>query len=344
MTPPPTCPACHEPLPPPAAAGAPVRCPKCEGAPAARPKSRGWGGVLLLGVVALAAAGGVAYYFVFTRSEPTDFAEPGGVFTARFPNPPTTVTVTEPDISMLKMGERVTTATAAGTEYAVAVLEGLNGGDQEVSPAACDKQANVALVLLATNVNGDAVHQRAATHDGHAGREVVIAARDGGRLTAVRLVVGERAGVRMTVTGSGDRANPAAFLATAAAFFDTVRIGPAFGPPVVEPVAVTAADLAAAYRADAKAADARFKDRWVRVTGPVTEVAADGKSFTFDAGGTTVTVQRAPRGRLSVPIRKDAGPVTATGKCLGAADPAAPPRVALAEAFVPRPPPAPAPQ
>lgn len=308
--------------------------------PVPRPKARGWVGPVVLGVLVLAAAGGAAWYYVSTRTEPTDFAEPAGLFTARFPNPPTTTTVTEPDAKMLVVGERVTKAAAGGTEYAVAVLEALGGGDQEVSPATSAKQANMALVMMASNTNGDLVHQGAATHDGHAGREAVIAARDGGRLTAVRLVVGEKLGVRMTVTGPGDKANPAAFLAAAAPFFDTVRLGPAFGPPVAEPVAVTAAELGAAYQADAKAADERFKGRWVRVTGPVRDTAADGTAFEFDAGGATISVQRAPRGRLAVPVRKGAEPATATGKCLGVTDPAAPHRVSLADAIVIRPPPA----
>ena len=102
---------------------------------------------------------------------------------------------------------------------------------------------------------------------------------------------------------------------------------------------MSAADLGAAYRADAKTADAKYRDHWVRVTGPVTAVGTDGTTFELDAGGAIIDVHRATRGRLSVPVRKGSRPVTVTGKCQGLSDPAAgaTPRIVLADATVARP-------
>ncbi len=154
------------------------------------------------------------------------------------------------------------------------------------------------VVMFAANGDGD-VTSRAAKHDGHVGREVVIAGRDDGRLTAVRSWSWARRAVRMTVKAAGDKAGAEAVLADAAAFFDTVKLGPAFGPAVVDdPVAVSALELAAAYKTDAAVADTRFKGRWVRVNGKVTDTA-DG-AFTVDGD---VAVRRAAKARMNVPVR-----------------------------------------
>jgi hypothetical protein len=134
-------------------------------------------------------------------------------------------------------------------------------------------------------------------------------------------VVGERAGVRMTVAGTGDRKKPEAYLDSAAGFFNSVKIGEAFGPAVSEePATVTAAELAAAFKGDAKAADAKYKDKWVRVTGPVAAVGGDGQSFELGAGDGRVNVTRAERGRMSVRLKAGMGNVTLTGRCGGLAD------------------------
>lgn len=168
----------------------------------------------------------------------------------------------------------------------------------------------------------------------------MVVGRGNGHLTAVRLVVGERFGVRLSVTGSGDRRQPDAFLDAVAGFFDTVRLGPEFGPPVLESATVvSAADLGAAYRTDPQAADATYKGRWVRVTGPVAALGPDGWAFELAAGGTPIAVQRAPRGRSSVRVRAGGESVTVTGKCMGATEPVAGagPRIVLANATVARP-------
>ena len=321
-----TCPRCYEPQTvPDEDAGRTVRCPKCQAeylaapvAPPGPPKSERRTGPLLLGVLALLAVGGLVAYLVFGMARPTDYADPAGLFTAHFPDAPETETVSTADPTVLRWGERVTQARAGGREYAVAALEGINMGNQEVGPASRDAQLLSVVVLAATNSNGKTVLDRPATHEGHVARETVIVNADDGELTALRAVVGEQAAVRMTVTGSGDSDNPAAFLDSAADFFNGVHLGPGFGRPVVtDPVAVSAAALGAAYRADPAAADAKYQGRWVRVTGPVATVGPDGTTFELDAGGTTIEVQRAPRGRLSVPVRKEGGTVTVTGKCRG---------------------------
>jgi hypothetical protein len=217
----------------------------------------------------------------------------------------------------------------------------LNPGDQEVGPVTRDAQTGTVVLLAATNSDGKVVHQRAATHEGHAAREVLIIGRSDDQLTAMRVVVGERCCVRIAVTGSDDGESPDAALDAAAEFFNAVRLGPGFGPPILEdPLVVSAADLGAAYLADPAAADARFKGRWLRVSGPVTTVGADGTTLDLDAGGAAITVQRMPRGRQSVRVRQGGESVTVTGKCQGRSDPAAGqvPRVRLTDAVVIRPP------
>jgi hypothetical protein len=342
-----TCPRCHEPQTvPDRDAGITISCPKCQAEYRAAPPAPPGGArpprvrPRFFGLLALVVVGGLAAYLVFGTSRPTDYVDPAGVFTAHFPDTPATEIVATADPMILRWGERVTRAKAGGREYAVAVLDAINMGDQEVGPASRDAQMLSVVVLAATNSDGKTVFDRPATHDGHVARETVIVNNDDGRLTALRAVVGERSALRLTVTGSGDRDKPAAFLETATAFFDTVRPGPNFGPPVLgDPVVVSAAGLGAAYRTDPKTADAAYKDRWVRVTGPVTAAGADWTTFEMDTGGTVIAVRRAPRGRLSVPVRVGAGTVTVTGKCEGMPElaPGTAPRIVLADATVIRP-------
>jgi hypothetical protein len=279
---------------------------------------------------------------VATRPTPTDYTDPDGILSARFPSPVTSDR-TDGNPLVLKVGERLTRGAAAGKEYSVAVLDSLNTGDQEVGPAGRDAQVNSALAIVLANNNGNKLVDRPATHEGHAAREVAYVSRDDDRLTALRFVGGEDYVVRMAVTGSGDRAGGEAFLNQAAGFFDGVHLGPGFGPPVLEdPLTVSAADLAAAYQADRAAADAKYKDRWLRVAGRVRTVGSDGQEFELDAGGAVVVVRRAARARMSVPVRRAGELATATGKCRGL-DPAAAPglRVVLENATVLRPAPAP---
>lgn len=348
-----TCPACHEPQTvSDEEAGRTVQCPKCRAeytaaTPAAattkptapKPKSRSGVPLVVVIVFVLLVFGGVVAYFVIGWSRPTDFTDPKGAFTARFPNAPETVKDTPANPMAMQWGERVFRAKVGGREYEIMVLDGLNSGDQEMSLATRDAQINTVAVVTATNLDAKAVHQRPVTHEGHAAREVLLVDR-GNRVTAMRVVVGERLGVRITVSGTGDRDKPDATLDSAAMFFNDVHLSQAFGPPILEdPVAVSAADLATAYRTDAKAADARFKDRWVRVTGPVTAVAQDGNALEMRADGATIAVQRAARARMTVQVRKGAASATLTGKCLGVTEtaPETGPVIALTEAIVARP-------
>src|SRR5439155_16778414 len=118
------------------------------------------------------------------------------------------------------------------------------------------------------------------------------------------------------VTGPGDKDKPAEFLDRAAEFFGGVHLGAVFGPPIVdEPPAVSATDLAAAYRADARAADAKYKDRWLRVTGSVRAVTKDKTEFTMAAGEGVIVVKRAAPARMTAPIRGAGAVVATTGKC-----------------------------
>lgn len=320
-----------------------VRCPRCQtefpaipstlpgGPTPGRRSSR----LFLLPVVVVALAGAGAY-LAFGMSRPTEYADPAGLFTARFPDVTQTETLMEADPTVLRWGERVTSARAGGREYAVTALEGINTGNQEVSPASRDAQLLSIVVLASTNANAKTILDRPASHDGHVARDIVMVNADDGRLTALRAVAGEHSAVRMTVTGSGDRDNPMAFLDEAVKFFDTVDLGPAFGPPVIEdPVAIPAAELGAAYRADAAGADAKYKGHWIRVTGPVAAVGPGGTTFDLNAGGTTIEVRRAARGRLSVPVRTAGATVTVTGKVQGLqpAD-AGPGRLVLTDATV----------
>jgi hypothetical protein len=284
---------------------------------------------------------GLSVYLLINRPIPTDFTDPDGIFSARFPNRPRAETVSQANPLMLRWGEQLYRARVWRTEYSVAVLDGMNLGDELYGPASRDTHSNAVAVVAEVNANGQPLFERPATHEGHAAREVVFVGRDDGKLTALRALAGERYALRLAVTGPGDRAEPAAFLDRAGEFFDGVHVREGFGPPIVDdPPAVSAADLAAAYRADAGAADAKYKDRWLRVTGSVREVAEDGTEFVMEAGDGVVEVKRAPPARLTVPVRGRGTQVTTTGKCRGlAAEAAAGPRVLVEDAIVAHPPP-----
>lgn len=295
--------------------------------PAPKPRRRLQWFLAALLVLGAAGAGG---WFVYENgylgtSTPTDHADADGVFTAVFPNAPAATPVTAANPKLLLWGERGMKASVGRREYAVIVQDGLSRGDQEISPETRDSQADVLLVLLASNSHGDIVHRRTVTHDGHVGREVVIAGRDDGKVMAVRMVVGEKSAVRMTVHGSGDKGNPEKVLTDAAGFFDSVKLGTTFGPPILEgPVALTAAELAVAYKSDATVADRVYKGRWLRVTGKVTQVG--DRAFDLDTG---VAVRRAPEAKRDTAVRTGTV-VTATGKCEGLVEN----RVSLADAIV----------
>jgi len=299
--------------------------------PARKSRRTQW---FLAAAVVLAAAGGGGWFAYQNGyigvSNPADYADPDGVFTARFPNPPVATSVTAADPKMLRWGERGVKASVGRRDYAVTVQDGLNPGDLEPGPWGRDRQADMLLVLLASNSHGDVVHRREVKHEGHDGREVVIAGRDDGKVMAVRVVVGDKCAVRMTVHGPGDKANPEAALADAAGFFESVKLGPAVHQAVLAHDAASSAVLVAMlYRANASLSDERYKGKWVRLTGTVTDVVADG-SFTIDGG---VAVRRAPPARMSVPVRKDAR-VLVTGKCEGLIEG----MVVLTDAVVSRPP------
>jgi hypothetical protein len=139
----------------------------------------------------------------------------------------------------------------------------------------------------------------------------------------------------MSVTGYGDKTKPAEFLDQASEFFDGVHLGTAFGPPITaDPPVVTAADLAAAYKADAKAADAKYKDHWLRVTGRVREGAKGEKELELEGGENGVLIKRGTPARLTVPVRAGKQ-VAATGKCRGLTEEAEP-RVLLEDGIVAR--------
>src|SRR5262249_38315995 len=201
---------------------------------------------------------------------------------------------------MLLWGQQLYRANLWRKEYSVAVLDGLNAGDELYGPTSRDKHINGVAVLTVTNANGKQLFERQATPAGPAARDVVFVSRDDGKLTALRVLAGERYALRLAVTGPGDEEEPADFLDWAGAFFDGVHVEAGFGVPIVDdPPAVSAADLAAAYKADTRAADAQYKDRWLRVTGSVRGVARDGTEFLMEAGAGVGGVKPgapAPRG------------------------------------------------
>ena len=343
-----TCPKCNAPqTAPDEAAGKTVRCPTCQAEfpadPATRPPApapaQRWVVPAVLTLAVLGGAGLIAY-LALGGSNPTDFTDPDGMFTARFPNPPDTRTVSEANPLMLRLGERVTRARAGGRDYSVTVLDGVNAGDQPYGPDARDTQINEAVVLVLTNTDGQKLLDRPVAHEGHPAREVVLLQREDGKLTALRVLAGEHQVLRLAVTGSGDKDKPGEFLDKAGEFFTGVHVGPAVGPPITEdPPTVSAADLVAAYRADAKAADAKYKDHWVRVTGSVREMAEDGTGFQLEAGGGAVVVRRAAPARRTVPVRAAGQTVAVTGKCRGLDAEVAKdgPRVVLEDAIVAHP-------
>ncbi len=342
-----TCPKCHAPhTAPDEAAGRPVRCPACRAefpaGPAAPPAPKPARRRVLPWLLGLALVGGagLAAYLLIGRPTPTDFTDPEGVFSARFPDRPEAKVVSQAQPLLLRWGERLYRAKAGREEYSVAVLDGLNAGDQPYGPATRDAHINGVIVLTASNADGAQLFERPAAHEGHPAREAVFVRRGDGRLTALRVLAGERHALRLAVTGPGDPDKPADFLGRAAEFFDTVHVGAGFGPPVVaDPPAVSAADLAAAYRADAGAADAKYKGRWLRVSGTVREVAEGGTEFLVGAGGGAVLVRRAPAARMAVRVGRPGAEVTVTGRCRGlGAEPPEGPRPLLEGAVVARPP------
>jgi hypothetical protein len=213
-------------------------------------------------------------------------------------------------------------------------VDGLDAGDELYGPDTRDKHINAVAVVTITNTGGKQLTERPTTHEGHPARELVFV-RDDGQLTALRVLAGERYVPQLAVTGSGNKDKPDEFLERAREFFDGAHVGAAFGPPITEePPAVSAADLAAAYRADAKAADAKYKDRWLKVRGKVREADKDGKGLVLAAGEGAVVVRRAPAARRTVPVKAAGVEVELTGKCRG---PGADDRVVLEDATVGRP-------
>jgi hypothetical protein len=321
-----TCPKCNAPQTvADMEAGKTVQCPTCRAEYSAdaaapwptptSPKSRP--GLVILGLVVLGGAA-LAAYLAFWRATPTDVVEPAGMFTARFPNAPDVSTVSEADPMVLKWGEQLYLARTGGKEYAVSLLDGVNAGDQEYGPQSRDTQANEALVIIQTSDDGRELAERTVPHEGHVAREMAYVHKDDGRLTAARAIVGEHQILRLTVTGSGDKDKPTEFLDQAADFFNSVHTGPAFGPPIVEdPPAVTATELSAAYKADPRAADAKYKDHWVRVKGTLREATTDRTTFQMDLGDRAVLVRRAAPARRTVQLPKAGGSVALTGRCRG---------------------------
>jgi hypothetical protein len=284
---------------------------------------------------------GLPAYLIIYRPIPTDFTDPNGIFSARFPNRPEAETVSQANPMRLRWGEQLYRAKVWRKEHSVAIIDGLNGGDELYGPASRDKHINSVAVVTVTNANGKQLFERPVTHEGHTAREVVFVSRDDGKLTALRVLAGERHVLRLAVTGPGDEDEPVAFLDGAGEFFDGVHVEAGFGLPIVDdPPAVSVADLDAAYKADTGAADTKYKDRWLRVTGSVREVAEDGTEFLMKAGESVVVIKRAPRGRHTVQLRGPGTQVTTTGKCRGLeAGAAAGPRVVLEDAIVAAPPP-----
>src|SRR5262245_55767572 len=101
-----TCPKCHvTQRVPDKAAGQTKLCPNCQAEfspepelPEPEPRKR-W--FLWLLLVLILVGGGVAAYFFLQRPTPTDFTDPNGIFSARFPNVPEAETVSKANPMML---------------------------------------------------------------------------------------------------------------------------------------------------------------------------------------------------------------------------------------------------
>ena len=342
-----TCPNCHvSQTIPDQPADQTVRCPSCQAEYPTRsaqpaqdqPKRRSGAlavGLIVAGVLLVAGLSG----FLIFRPTPTDFTEPNEIFSTRFPNRPEAETVSQADPLWLRWGEQRYRAKAWLQDYSVEILDGLNTGDQLYGPATRDAQISDVLVTTVTNASGKQLLERQATHEGHPAREVVFVSQDG-KLTALRVVAGERCALRLVVSGPATGKEPAAFLDQAGEFFSGVHLGAGFGPPVSdEPPAVSAADLVSAYKADADAADAKYKDRWLQVTGHVREVAKDGTEFLMEAGESLIAVKRPPPARRTVRLNPGMD-ATITGRCRGLEEGTSEhTRVLLDEAIVARSPP-----
>lgn len=321
-----TCPKCNAPQTvPDEASGTTVRCPTCQAdfsaeplpplvvPPPERPRVLPW----VIGLLLVAGAGVAAYQLIDT-SKPTDVTDPTGMFAARFPNEVEIKAVSTAEPMRLLWGEQLYRTNAGGKDYSASVLDGVNAGDQPYGTQTRDTHINEAIVILLTKLDGQILLDRRVEHQGHLAREVALVSRDDGKLTALRVLAGEHHIVRLAVTGSGNKDKAGEFLDKAGEFFNDVKVGVAFGPPITaDPPAVTADELNAAYWADRKAADAKYKDKWVRVTGPVHAAGEDRTSFTMRAGQSFIDVHRAPPGRRMVAVPDKGESVTVTGKCEG---------------------------
>jgi hypothetical protein len=288
---------------------------------------------LILAVGVLLATG-LSAYLAF-RPLPTDFTEPDGIFSTRFPNRPEAEIVSQANPMLLRWGEERYRANAWGEEYSVAILDGMNSGAELYGPATRDKHINDVLIVSVTNAGGRQLLERQTTHEEHPAREVLFASQDG-KLTALRVVVGERCALRMMVSGLATGKEPAASLDEAGEFFAGVHLGAEFGPPVVDdPLVVSAVDLVAAYKADSDAADANYKDRWLKVTGSVGDVAQDGTQFLMNADESVVVVKRARPARMTVRLNPGTE-ATTTARCRGLEDSSSDRRILLDEAIVAR--------
>jgi hypothetical protein len=324
-----------------AAAGTEVFCPTCgktyradppspAAAPVARRPKRAGGWLVLVVALVVLIGGGLAAYLWMNTGTPTEYDDPAGMFSARFPNPPTADAAGPAPKDGYTV--RVARATAGDAEYSVAVI-GPFAPTTVVGPRWRDRQ--LARFAGPVAASGEPVGDGPATVEGHAARQVATF-RDG-TVFVNRFATGERYVLRLGFTKPvPDKAHAAAAVRDAERFFDTVRVGPEFGPPLDKgPDPVPAEELLAAYQSDPAAADARFKDKYFDLKVKVGSVERSGDrvtAITLRAGKLVLRCSMA--GAFPGPVQPGDG-VTVTGKCEGLKRPQSGPAEVVVEGCVP---------
>ena len=243
----------------------------------------------LVGLFVLLTAGGVAAYLIFFRSSPTDYTDPDGMYTARFPDTPEYKATGDP----VRRIERVATAKAGGLEYTINVLGPVGSAKKLPGPELRDHLLKEWAFITAQNSGGESISEEPVDHQGLRGLDAILRYQSQGRAMFVRLLVTDKHLLRMMVAGpmaEGDQAK--VLRERALAFFETVQVTPALGQPLDrEPETIPATELGAEYQRDPKAADARFNGKWLYIVGVINGVSLDGDVAWMKAGDHVLEVK-----------------------------------------------------
>jgi predicted Zn finger-like uncharacterized protein len=246
----------------------------------------------LVGLVLVLGCGGVGAYLVFGGRSEKVFTPPDGMYTVTFPGTPRQ----KPGAA----GETTYELETWGHRYESSV------GDVRMFFSDPSRRAQERDIFLQFAVEhfleftkGKQVSRRWVDYQGHVGAEIHVRHPDGAE-TVARMFATPRNGLRVAVTGNTLE------MTKATRFLDSLSFGTAFGPPIagaadlpIDPegprrdAPVVVADLAQVvreFRADARAAEAKYKGKVLRFTGTVKAVHVSGAQFDLAADGMNVVV------------------------------------------------------